>query len=86
MGNNTKTKEDILSNYEYDVHYYGESGRRHILKAMDEYAKQEAINFQEWAAGEDWRPYDGSDVWINLDQGRKVVGTKELYEIFKNKK
>lgn len=34
-----KTKEEILSNYEYDVHYYG-GGRRHILEAMDQYYNQ----------------------------------------------
>lgn len=41
------TNDQILSNHEYDVHYYG-GGRRHVLEAMDLFAKQQAIAFAEW--------------------------------------
>lgn len=42
----SKTKEEILSENEYDVHFYG-GGRRRILEGMDEYAEQVAIEFLE---------------------------------------
>ncbi len=34
-----KTAEQILSNYDFDIHYYGD-GKNDILKAMEEYANQ----------------------------------------------
>lgn len=43
------SKEEILENYEYDVHYYG-GGRKHVLEAMEIFAKQESIEFFKWNA------------------------------------
>jgi hypothetical protein len=41
-----ESAEEILKNYEYDVHYYG-SGREDILAAMEEYKNQSG-----WATDE----------------------------------
>lgn len=76
--------EEILSNNEYDVHYYG-GGRNNVLSAMDEYAKQEAIAFKEWQDSNleerKWENYDGHDTWIN-PHTMEVISTEQLYERF----
>lgn len=78
------SKEEILSNHEHDVHYYG-SGRSQVLKAMGIHAKQQVLDFIHWAAIEGWVQYDGWDSWINQQQGNKVMELKNLYELFESK-
>lgn len=54
-----------------------------VLKAMELFAKQEAIAFKEWqdSALEErkWENYDGHDTWIN-PHTKEVISTEQLYE------
>lgn len=72
-----KTKKDILETtngffYTEDFVYHEES----VLKAMDEYAKQECIDFAKWitVAGEN---YWGVDGW---DSVGTTLSTAQLYD------
>lgn len=47
-------------------------------------AKEVAIGFLEWAISEGWQHYDGHDRWINLENGRTVLETKQLYQQYLN--
>ncbi len=82
------TKEEILANHEYNVHYYG-GGRRHVLEAMEEYAQQVAksraiafAKFIGWATlmyhGDKFGTWEMRD---GLGFPREVT-TDQLYEIF----
>jgi len=74
-----KSIEDILSENEYDVHYYG-GGRRHILSAMEEYAQQEAIAFAEWVDRKALR--SGTNEWISGNGIALKFTTEELFVKF----
>ena len=57
---------------------------RKVYQSMDEYAKEQAIGFAEWASGNNYS-FRG-DIWIHL--ARHVEGlpiratTEELYELY----
>lgn len=74
-------KDRILSNHEYDVHYYG-GGRRHILYAMELYAKQQAIAFAKWCAEMGWEKYIEEDLWKNRMGYVTEYTTEQLYDLF----
>ncbi len=57
-----------------------------VLKAMDEYAEQIAIEFIEWAYNECWQHYDSHETWINLEQNNRVLTTANLFKLFKKEK
>lgn len=88
------TKEEIINKYAfverresdfgqapaYDFKYlaYGNAE-----KAMDEYAKQQAIAFAEWAFKDDNPFVEGSNGrWIQQSGNSSSWSTEELYNIF----
>lgn len=83
------SKEEILENYEYDVHYYG-GGRRHILTAMDEYAKQEAIGFWGWVGECDFT-FQRAGIHIFIENNPHGIKSgyytvDQLYSIYQQQK
>jgi hypothetical protein len=84
-----KTKHEILSGQlEYylltvnDISMGTDAIPSAISKSMDNYAKQQAVSFIEWAWNNGWQPYDAHDRWINTDQGNVVLPTPSVYESF----
>lgn len=70
-----KTKDEII-----DWALMQEGGVGHVSKAMDEYAKQQAMEFAKWTAinlwsvhGDNWYPYQNEDNPVSAD---------ELYNLF----
>ena len=45
------------------------------------WSESEAEDFHEWIEENNWTNYSGIDEWIHLPT-RKVVETKDLYEIY----
>lgn len=73
------TKKEILENHRG----YGEIG--YVLKAMDEYTKQEAIGFVHWITSEQEWVRDESGNWIErMKHNPKVITTEELYTLYLN--
>lgn len=50
-----------------------------ISASAKEFATAVALDFMEWAAGEDWQPYDSPQRWIN---GRRVLTTEQLFKLY----
>lgn len=88
------TKEGILGYLSDNKHDCYQEGNGYDLfdgkastvkKAMDEWAKQVAIQFKEWQdenlEEKKWENYDGHDTWIN-PHTRNVISTEKLYELF----
>lgn len=74
----------IGDGFEFDIHFYGNSGRRSLIEYIKETAKQEAIWFFEWAISEGWSEnYDGHDRWI---KGRQVLETKNIYDLYQQQR
>ena len=52
---NMKTKEEILHQFYENSGYEGGYAEYDVIKAMDEYAKQEAIEFWKWCIKKDYK-------------------------------
>lgn len=81
-----KSKESILkSKYFSDQVIFNEKG---IHEAMEEYAKQEAIEFLCWADGQGYEcnlhTDDGEKMWLAYNS--KYCNTEELYELYLKQK
>lgn len=80
-----KTKEEILNTHLNDNHGAGQTFRD-IQKAMDEYAKQEAIEFMNWKKNYDMmgkiksakERVDGTFTFIS----KLPLASEQLYELY----
>lgn len=45
--------------------------------------KPDAVLFLEWTADHHWQPYDCSERWINLEDGKEVKTAVELYRHYR---
>ena len=87
--NNMKTAEEILSELPKvsNTAFLGDEGKAlyyYVLKAMEEYAKQHAIEFTKWLLDNDWsQNIDYS--WRNYNEPYAAdKTTEELYKQFLN--
>ena len=61
--------------------------RQGALKAMSEFAQQEAIAFAEWMRKNKWQPF-GENMWASWDVNvtDDVYTSTQLYSLFKTTK
>ena len=78
------SKEEILES-KFSFGFVGMESD-HIYKAMDEYAKLEAIGFLNWAADNRWYRNGKSDEWYQLERQKENSTTDELYSIYQQQK
>lgn len=87
------TKEQILENNDVqDVDFYTSGTKENVILSMDEYAKQECIEFAKWIEDSGYKPIDLSkqEKWIQaggkkgwLIPGFSIVKQSDyLYERF----
>lgn len=82
------TKEEIFdkhSNILYDLveDHYSCLVLEDALVAMDEYAKQQAIEFGKWIQGCNYAPATEGNKWQNQIAGENdIVTTEELHDQF----
>ena len=57
--------------------------RQDALKAMSEFAQQEAIAFAEWCAENGWEKHIQENTWFNRMGYATEYTTTELYSLFK---
>lgn len=81
------SKEETLNSHlTYGKDTYDAGQRDNILKAMDEYAKQEAIGFAAWVGKNRYTDYGrGGKGWHQIGHNRKYT-ISELYSIYLNSK
>lgn len=54
------------------------------LKAMSEYAQQEAIGFAQWVTLNDWTYLKSKGYWVNeeMEESNKTFTGEELYNLY----
>lgn len=64
--------------------YFNESFTSYELNQINEYAKQEAIEFAKWADNDYWRR-GTTNIWTYSigEEGAKEWTTEQLYDLFK---
>lgn len=83
------TKEEIIKKNFKDVwvtEHLSDSDtnniRKAILRCVDEYASQNAIQFAEWLNKEGYQEYDYYGHWIAPQNNNNVYNTQQVYEMF----
>ena len=86
-------KEEILEalgdGFEFDIHFYSNSGKKDLADFIESKAKEVAIGFKKWIDNNYAEPHRGYG-YITLDQMRNLsnlndlpkLTTEELYNIF----
>lgn len=82
-----KTKEEILETKNWNSEYPNYMAESEILDAMDEYAKQEVVNYDKWRHKQKYVQYLGFDTpTYNKEKpiaGKEVYfSTEQLYELY----
>jgi hypothetical protein len=82
------TKEEILLKETSGIFDEYEGGVTGIFNAMDEYAKQQVLEFGDWVLEEMWHPQQNMHTpttWrhFNHETGEdREISTEQLYELF----
>ena len=53
-----------------------------VYEAMGRWAKQEAIEFGEWAAEKGWEKHIGENLWYNIMGYATEFTTEQLYDLY----
>lgn len=77
------TKEQILSPFEFKS--AGKVNTKDALKAMDEYAKQDSIEFAKWTVLNDIEYGFGDEMWWDERQ-KRWLNDEQLYELYQQYK
>jgi TolB-like protein len=64
---------------------FAEGMNERIIAAMNQFAKQEVVNFTNWSISDECNfSLINHNQWSNNDDYSHIVTTDELYDIFKN--
>ncbi len=75
------TKEETLIENDVSIDRWPDT-KNLILKSMEEYAKQEAIEFITFAANERWYRDGFEGAWYQIPKQAENKSTEELYSLY----
>lgn len=80
------TKEDLLIKNCPRSETYAQGNVKGIYSAMDEYAREQSIEFAEWIDSERYYQDEETKKWSTATQREKGITSEQLYSTFLQQK